>query len=961
MGLAGTPFVLSHTFQTPSWPGVPTKIRQIRKLVEMGKRDPKIYALAGQITFAANVAGKDQVGELKALYDYVAKEVPWRSDINKVETFADPASTLEWHRGDCDDHTSLLMSLAESMGYSTKARVIERKGAGGPSHIYPMVGLPRSAPRKWIPLDIAGGQGPNWELAKKLVGKTVDYGVFGGRSAPMNGLGATELQVFKNTDQLVPSPAQRREALNMHDRIRETLSRGGTVRVKRPAAPPGMSLSARINWPWQQMFNAPINEPGYKSTNTWGRRVGSMGGLGDIVETVSATVPLPEYAEPDLPGLPAAFKVITPSPLSPYSATVSDVMKDAVDAAMQDNMPFKKKAAPVVHESVHQVAAGARTGDPKKAALVHGVMHKSHGKAAGHEHRPDGGMGGLGSIVRSAAAESPFPDVAAPNIPGLPEAFFAVAPSPLSPYSPSVNDALAGLGAPIAPRMPGRASGGGGAIMPIFRSQQGVQVGTGPAILPVAPGGGQQQYVGGQQLIAQPQQASDGGVLQAVAKIFAPAAGGSTAGSGYSQESPGLTTSELDQMAETSRKSFLKGAMHDVLRLFDKFGADTLSWAQGGFRHVLLIAVQSRNMDALADLRRKSIAAIEKEGLSGLGRVRSIMGLDSHSLGLGRINRTASPMTPGSRVAAPHLRAVPVELRELGPTPLGQIGQDVDQVMEGLGVNMSEGMGYLAAINDGLGTWGLDSDHYGVMSGIGLGSDGSDGMGSLGGLKFKVKIKKPAFVAKMQKAAAKAGAPIAHIAADLAKKGAPHLFKVALVTLNFPVAFLLYKKYGSHVFQGLPASITATLHKAGLSGYENDGLDGLGALTPKEKAALPYIAVAVIGLGVVAYFAIPTLPAAFKVAGGWIAKNSGMAKDAVIAKLKSLVGLGSKTPSEEAIATASETPPTVDAESKAKADETVDAMNVAAAAAEAASASAEAKVETSGSTSSAPAHRGWFK
>ena len=53
----------------------------------------------------------------------------------------------------CDDGTILLGALLRAVGYPVKARVIQDNGSSTWSHIYLLVGVPPTGPKKWVPLD----------------------------------------------------------------------------------------------------------------------------------------------------------------------------------------------------------------------------------------------------------------------------------------------------------------------------------------------------------------------------------------------------------------------------------------------------------------------------------------------------------------------------------------------------------------------------------------------------------------------------------------------------------------------------------------------------------------------------------------------------------------------------------------------------------------------------------------
>jgi transglutaminase-like putative cysteine protease len=108
-------------------------VRTMRALVSQGKVDPVILQAATSAVF--NMREFDDLGEVNAVFMLVRDGIRYQRDINGVETLAYPATTLARQVGDCDDQSTLLGALLESVGYPTRFVVA---GYGGPDyeHVY---------------------------------------------------------------------------------------------------------------------------------------------------------------------------------------------------------------------------------------------------------------------------------------------------------------------------------------------------------------------------------------------------------------------------------------------------------------------------------------------------------------------------------------------------------------------------------------------------------------------------------------------------------------------------------------------------------------------------------------------------------------------------------------------------------------------------------------------------------
>jgi transglutaminase-like putative cysteine protease len=126
---------------------------------------PKMRALALQIT--RGCPARDDKCEAKAIYDWVRRNVRYTGDIaphkvggrkgpvESVDLFQTAKQTADMGGGDCDDHTTLVATLAILNGIQARLRVTSpyKWGDDNFTHIYPVVGLPKNDPSKWVTVD----------------------------------------------------------------------------------------------------------------------------------------------------------------------------------------------------------------------------------------------------------------------------------------------------------------------------------------------------------------------------------------------------------------------------------------------------------------------------------------------------------------------------------------------------------------------------------------------------------------------------------------------------------------------------------------------------------------------------------------------------------------------------------------------------------------------------------------
>jgi hypothetical protein len=109
-------------------------VRQLRRLIDMGKTDLEVIQAATSIVYLT--PQKDDCAEASAIYQWVRDHVRYQRDPVGVETIAAPRTTLRRMVGDCDDQVAVLGALLESAGYPVRLVIGAFREAGLWEHVW---------------------------------------------------------------------------------------------------------------------------------------------------------------------------------------------------------------------------------------------------------------------------------------------------------------------------------------------------------------------------------------------------------------------------------------------------------------------------------------------------------------------------------------------------------------------------------------------------------------------------------------------------------------------------------------------------------------------------------------------------------------------------------------------------------------------------------------------------------
>ena len=131
----------------------------MRDVARQGKRNAAIRLLAGQLVNPFNSGNsKNWINEIKTLHAFVRDRIRYVKDIKGIETIQTPDKTLELGYGDCDDKSTLLATLLETLGHSARLVAVGFK-PNNYSHVY----VETLCGDKWIGLETTENVKFGWQ------------------------------------------------------------------------------------------------------------------------------------------------------------------------------------------------------------------------------------------------------------------------------------------------------------------------------------------------------------------------------------------------------------------------------------------------------------------------------------------------------------------------------------------------------------------------------------------------------------------------------------------------------------------------------------------------------------------------------------------------------------------------------------------------------------------------------
>lgn len=139
--------------------GTRATLQIMGQLVQQFKSDPRIRSEAMQLL--QGLPAKNWMAEIGSIFQYVRDGVRYTRDTRGVETIQTPTVTMDTGMGDCDDKSTLLASLLESVGHPTRFVAIGMQ-PGTYCHVY----VQTQVGQKWVGLDPTEAVPVGWEPPK---------------------------------------------------------------------------------------------------------------------------------------------------------------------------------------------------------------------------------------------------------------------------------------------------------------------------------------------------------------------------------------------------------------------------------------------------------------------------------------------------------------------------------------------------------------------------------------------------------------------------------------------------------------------------------------------------------------------------------------------------------------------------------------------------------------------------
>ena len=150
--------------------GTDWTVEQIRSFILEGAKDFRVRRRVVEILMAQKVHARDYLGEIKALFEWVQRNIRYTRDPHRVELLHSARRMLELRAGDCDDMTIVLGAMLQSIGHPVRIVVVgpNPKRPNLFTHVYPEVRFRG----RWIAVDATVPHPMGWK-PRAVVMKTI--------------------------------------------------------------------------------------------------------------------------------------------------------------------------------------------------------------------------------------------------------------------------------------------------------------------------------------------------------------------------------------------------------------------------------------------------------------------------------------------------------------------------------------------------------------------------------------------------------------------------------------------------------------------------------------------------------------------------------------------------------------------------------------------------------------------
>ena len=128
--------------------GTVETLKIMRRMARESVRSPRQEIRTLALSLIAVLPARKWSAEVEALHAYVRDEIRYVRDPVGIESVAVPEKTLQLRAGDCDDKSTLLAALLESIGHPARFVAVGFNG-GHFSHVY----VESKIGSEWVPLE----------------------------------------------------------------------------------------------------------------------------------------------------------------------------------------------------------------------------------------------------------------------------------------------------------------------------------------------------------------------------------------------------------------------------------------------------------------------------------------------------------------------------------------------------------------------------------------------------------------------------------------------------------------------------------------------------------------------------------------------------------------------------------------------------------------------------------------
>lgn len=142
--------------------GIRATLKIMSGLVKQGKKSMTVRDKVVQLT--SGLSQKDWVGEVCALHQFVRDNIRYLMDPVDVELVQTPDKTLDLGVGDCDDKSTLLCAMLESVGHPTRFVAI-----GFEPNVFAHVYLETKIGPNWVSCETTEPVEVGWQPDPRIV------------------------------------------------------------------------------------------------------------------------------------------------------------------------------------------------------------------------------------------------------------------------------------------------------------------------------------------------------------------------------------------------------------------------------------------------------------------------------------------------------------------------------------------------------------------------------------------------------------------------------------------------------------------------------------------------------------------------------------------------------------------------------------------------------------------------